>query len=134
MKRSPLKRSSKPLARSPMKRRPKRNTASEKATLAQFAAEFADCVCWVCGLPGRAHPGGYYGQRMTIDHIAGRNSKHKHHRTNLLWCAWYCHQNKLPDIEGKIERKKRYDAGGFDPVIFAKIASAKSGRNYLGAT
>lgn len=97
--------------------------------LGSFKEEFEDAGCWLCS--GRdANFLSAIDRRLTIDHIAGRNSKNCHARTNLGLYCWRCHRDRIPSMsmQEKVLLKIKHDPQGFDEVKFLEIRRAKNGR------
>ena len=122
MKHSPLRRTGR-LTRSPIKPKSDKRRRQDRECnhFRQFHAEMAGSPCWLCGerVGTQAH------------HIAGRNHKLRHHRTNAFWtCERPCHMERLPrmDVVEVFEIKQRMDPEGYDRSIAALLLKGKNGR------
>ena len=95
---------------------------------ASFTEEFRDSPCWLC--LGRDSGLSTIDKRLTIDHIAGRNSKNCNARTNLSWYCWRCHRDRIPSMsmQDKVLLKIKHDPSGFNETEFLEIRRAKNGR------
>ena len=93
-----------------------------------FVSDFTGTSCWIC--LGANYGLSPYDKRITIDHIAGRNSRNANARTNLGWVCWRCHRDRIPSMsmQDKVLLKIKNDPQGFDEVKFAAIRKCKGGR------
>lgn len=108
-------------------RRKKRKPYHGETGYDGFVERFSGSPCWLCGGAGYRSA---IDSRLTIDHIAGRNSKNANARTNLGWYCWGCHRDKIPSMsmQEKVLLKIKNDPEGFDEVKFLEIRRCKGGR------
>lgn len=108
-------------------RRKKKKPYTGENGYEEFVGRFSGSPCWLCN---NDRPGSNLDRRLTIDHIAGRNSKNANARTNLGWYCWGCHRDKIPSMsmQEKVLLKIKNDPEGFDEVKFLEIRKAKNGR------
>ena len=110
-------------------RRKKRKPYHGENGYEEFMERFEGYNCWLCD---SVYSGGvsYLDRRITIDHIAGRNSKNANARTNLGLYCWRCHRDRIPSMsmQDKVLLKIKHDPEGFDEVKFLEIRRCKGGR------